>query len=84
MGLKGFFDTILSKNKLVSVVNLNMILFTISLIALIYSLSVQSYRAIKKAITPAYKKTPEYQEFEKQLNRILSKHKVNNSVNSSL
>lgn len=84
MGLKGFFDTILSKNKLVSVVNLNMILFTISLIALIYSLSVQSYRAIKKAITLAYKKTPEYQEFEKQLNRILSEHKVNNSVNSSL
>ena len=84
MGLKVFFDTILSKNKLVSVVNLKMILFTISLIALIYSLSVQSCRAIKKAITPAYKKTPEYQEFEKQLNRILSKHKVNNSVNSSL
>lgn len=84
MGLKGFFDTILSKNKLFSVVNLNMILFTISLIALIYSLIVQSYRAIKKAITPAYKKTPEYQEFEKQLNRILSEHKVNNSVNSSL
>ena len=59
-----------------------MILFTISLIALIYSLSVQSYRAIKKAFTPAYKKTPEYQEFEKQLKNILSEHKVNNSVNS--
>ena len=61
-----------------------MIIFTISLIALVYSLSVQSYRAIKKALTPAYKKTPEYQEFEKQLNNILTKHKVNDIVNSSL
>ncbi len=59
-----------------------MIVFVISLIALIYSLSVQSYRAIKKASTPAYKKTPEYQEFEKQLNSILSEHKVNNVSNS--
>jgi hypothetical protein len=61
-----------------------MIIFTISLIALVYSLSVQSYRAIKKALTPGYKKTPEYQEFEKQLNNILTKHKVNDVVNSSL
>lgn len=61
-----------------------MIIFTISLIALVYSLSVQSYRAIKKALTPAYKKTFEYKEFEKQLNNILTKHKVNDVVNSSL
>lgn len=61
-----------------------MIIFTISLIALVYSLSVQSYRAIKKALKPAYKKTPEYKEFEKQLNNILTKHKVNDIVNSSL
>lgn len=48
-----------------------MILFTISLLALIYSLSVQGYRAIKNILTPAYKKTPEYQEFEKQLNNLI-------------
>lgn len=59
-----------------------MILFIISLIALIYSLSVQIYRSIKKAFTPAYKKTPEYQEFEKQLKKILSEHKVNDVSNS--
>ena len=58
-----------------------MILFIISLLALIYSLTVQSYRAIKKAFTPAYKKTPEYQEFKKQLDNILSSHKVNNVSN---
>lgn len=61
-----------------------MILFTISLLALIYSLSVQGYRAIKNILTTAYKKTPEYQEFEKQLNNILTKHKVNNVSNSVL
>ena len=61
-----------------------MILFLISAVALIYSLSVQGYRVIKKAITPAYKKTPEYREFEKQLNNILSEHKVNNISNSVL
>ena len=61
-----------------------MILFVISFIALVYSLSVQSKRAIKKMRTPAYKKTPEYREFEKQLNTILSEHKVNNVVDSSL
>lgn len=61
-----------------------MILFTISLLALIYSLSVQGYRAIKNMLTPSYKKTPEYQEFEKQLDNILTKHKVNNVMNSSL
>ena len=33
--------------------------------------------------TPAYKKTPEYREFEKQLNSILSEHKVDNVVDSS-
>jgi hypothetical protein len=58
-----------------------MILFTISLLALIYSLSVQTFRSIKKLVTPKYKKTPEYREFEKQLNDILSNHKVNNVVN---
>lgn len=52
--------------------------------ALIYSLSVQSHRAIKKALTTAHKKTPEYQEFEKQLNNILSEHKINNVVDSTL
>jgi hypothetical protein len=57
-----------------------MILFTISLLTLIYSLSVQIYRAVKKWVTPKYKKTPEYREFEKQLNEILSNHKVNNVV----
>lgn len=61
-----------------------MIIFTISLIALVYSLTVQSYRAIKKMLIPKHKKTPEYQEFEKQLNNILTKHKVNDVVNSSL
>jgi hypothetical protein len=59
-----------------------MILFIISFIALVYSLSVQSKRAIKKMQTPAYKKTPEYQEFEKQLNNILTNHKVNNVTDS--
>lgn len=58
-----------------------MILFIISLLALIYSLSVQAYRAIKNWVTPKYKKTPEYREFEKQLNDILANHKVNNIVN---
>lgn len=48
-----------------------MILFTISLLALIYSLSVQGYRAIKNMLTPSYKKTPEYQEFEKQLDNLI-------------
>jgi hypothetical protein len=48
-----------------------MILFIISFIALVYSLTVQSKRAIKKMQTPAYKKTPEYQEFEKQLNDLI-------------
>jgi len=61
-----------------------MIIFVISLFALFYSLSVQSYRAVKKALTPAYKKTPEYKEFENQLNNILTKHKVNDVVNSTL
>ena len=61
-----------------------MIIFVISLFALIYSLSVQSYQAIKKALTPAYKKTPESKEFENQLNNILAKHKVNDVVNSTL
>ena len=60
-----------------------MILFVISFIALVYSLTVQSKRAIKKMRTPSYKKTPEYKEFEKQLNNILSEHKVNNVVDSS-
>jgi hypothetical protein len=59
-----------------------MILILVSFIALIYSLTVQSKRAIKKMQTPAYKKAPEYQEFEKQLNNILINHKVNNSQNS--
>jgi hypothetical protein len=59
-----------------------MILILVSFIALVYSLTVQSKRAIKKMQTPAYKKTPEYQEFEKQLNNILINHKVNNSQNS--
>ena len=54
-----------------------MILVTISLFALVYSLTVQGYRFIKKALTPGYKKTPEYREFEKQLNNILINHKVN-------
>jgi hypothetical protein len=58
-----------------------MILFIISLLALIYSLTVQSYQVIKKALTPRYKKTPEYQEFKKQLDNILSSHKVNNVSN---
>ena len=61
-----------------------MILFTISFIALVYSLTVQGYRFVKKALTPAYKKTPEYKEFENQLSDILSKHEINNVVNSSL
>jgi acyl-ACP thioesterase len=59
-----------------------MILILVSFIALVYSLTVQSKRAIKKMQTLAYKKTPEYQEFEKQLNDILINHKVNNSQNS--
>jgi hypothetical protein len=59
-----------------------MILFIISFIALVYSLTVQSKRAIKKMQTPAYKKTPEYQEFEKQLNNILTNHKVNKVTDS--
>jgi hypothetical protein len=61
-----------------------MVLFVISFLALVYSLTVQSYRAIKKMLTPKYKKTPEYQEFEKQLNNILINHKVNKVVNRSL
>lgn len=60
-----------------------MILFLISAIALIYSLSVQINRAIKKPLSTGHKKTPEYQEFEKQLDSILAKHKINNVVNSS-
>ena len=83
-GFEVFFETNFSKNKVVWYVNLSMILLIISSIALVYSLSVQGYRAIKNMLTPAYKKTPEYQEFEKQLNNILTKHKVNNVVNSSL
>jgi hypothetical protein len=59
-----------------------MILFIISFIALVYSLTVQGYRTIKKMKTPAYKKTPEYQEFEKQLNNILTNHKVNKVTDS--
>jgi hypothetical protein len=61
-----------------------MILFVISFIALVYSLTVQGYRFIKKALTPAYKKTTEYKEFENELSDILSKHEINNVVNSSL
>jgi hypothetical protein len=48
-----------------------MILILVSFIALVYSLTVQSKRAIKKMQTPAYKKTPEYREFEKQLNDLI-------------
>lgn len=59
-----------------------MILFIISFIALVYSLTIQSKRAINKMQTPAYKKTPEYQEFEKQLNNILTNHKVNKVTDS--
>jgi hypothetical protein len=58
-----------------------MIILVVSLICLIYSLTVQSYRAIKKLLTPAYKKTPEYQEFKKQLDNILADHKVDNVSN---
>lgn len=58
-----------------------MVLFFISLLALIYSLTVQAYRAIKKALTPGYKKTPEYQEFKNQLDNILANHKVDNVSN---
>jgi poly-D-alanine transfer protein DltD len=58
-----------------------MVLFIISLLALIYSLTLQSYRAIKKPLTPGYKKSPEYQDFENQLNKILAEHKVNNVSN---
>lgn len=61
-----------------------MILFLISLFALIYSLSIQGYQSIKKATTPTHKKTPEYKEFKKQLNNILSEHKVNHVMDSSL
>jgi hypothetical protein len=57
-----------------------MILFTISLLSLIYSLTVQTFRAIKNLLTPAHKKTPEYQEFLKELDVILTNHKVNNVV----
>lgn len=58
-----------------------MILFIISLFALVYSLTVQTYRAVKNALTPGYKKTPEYQEFKKQLDNILANHKVDNVSN---
>ena len=59
-----------------------MILFIISFIALIYSLTVQTFRAIKNLLTPAHKKTPEYQEFLKELDDILTNHKVDKISNS--
>lgn len=58
-----------------------MVLFFISLLALIYSLTVQGYRAVKNALTPKHKKTPEYQEFKKQLDNILANHKIDNVSN---
>ena len=47
------------------------VLFFISLIAFIYSVSVQLFRLIKNKLTPAYKKTPEYQAFLKELNSMV-------------
>lgn len=39
----------------------------ISLIILAYSLVANLFRIIKNKLTPAYKKTPEYKVFEKEL-----------------
>jgi hypothetical protein len=49
-----------------------MILFVISLIALIYSLITQSVKAIVKMKTPSYKKTAQYKRFEIELNKLIN------------
>jgi len=48
------------------------LLFYISLIAFIYSISVQLFRFIKNKLTPAYKKTPEYKAFLKELDNLIN------------
>lgn len=47
------------------------VLFIVSLLAFIYSVSVQLFRLIKNSLTPAYKKTPEYKAFLKELDCML-------------
>lgn len=49
-----------------------MILFYISLIALIYSLTAQLFRLIKNKLTPPHKKTPQYKAFEKELYSLIN------------
>lgn len=40
-------------------------------LAFIYSASIQLFRLIKNNLTPAYKKTPEYKAFLKDLNNMI-------------
>jgi len=48
-----------------------MILIVISFTALVYSLSVQTFKKLKYLLTPKYKKTPEYQAFLKELENLI-------------
>lgn len=47
------------------------ILFFISFIALVYSLTIQLFRMIKNNLTPTYKKTPKYKAFLKDLDNMI-------------
>ena len=47
------------------------VLFIISFTAFTYSITVQLFRLIKNSLTPAYKKTPEYRAFLKDLNNMI-------------
>jgi hypothetical protein len=49
-----------------------MILFVISLLALIYSLVSQTIKAIVYLKTPAYKKTAQYKRFENELKKLIN------------
>jgi len=48
-----------------------LVIFFICLVAFIYSISVQLYQLVKNAFTPAYKKTPQYKAFLKELNNMV-------------
>lgn len=49
-----------------------MLLILIPFALLMYSITVQLFRFIKNNVTKGYKKTPEYQEFENELFKLIN------------